>query len=646
VLDLTPAERKRSDAEHRVGMLERALAEAEGRLRDYLEVSSDWIWETDAALRFTQFSGRLREVSGVDPATLLGRSRAELMASADDPAARLHLADLAARRPFRDYAYPTRTELGTRWFKVSGKPVFGPDGGFRGYRGTGTDLTAEIEARRRAEELHARFAEAMESVPASVLLCDADDRIVMFNSITAGFFPRATRFLVRGGPVIDLIRAQAASGFVPEASGRVEEWLADRMRRHRDPRGFDVVRLYGDGRWVRIIERPTSDGGTIGIRVDVSDLKQHEEALARQSAFLQVTLDSISQGLAAYDGDLRLVAMNRKFVDMLELPDALSHPGSSFQALIRFNAERGEYGPVDAEATVADRVALVRRPEPHCLERMRHDGTVLEVRGHPMPAGGFVTTYTDVTERKRAEQALGEHAKELQRSNAELEQFAYIASHDLQEPLRMVASYCQLLQRRYKGKLDADADEFIGYAVEGAGRMQRMINDLLNYSRVGRRGGQFEPVAMQGVADAVLKNLELAIGDAGATVAIGELPTVQGDRTLLHQLLQNLVGNALKFRRDAPVGIEVSAERDGDVWRFRVADDGIGIEAEYLERIFLIFQRLHERGKYPGTGIGLAVCKKVVEHHGGRIWVESTPGQGSMFFFTLPAPDAPARSPS
>jgi signal transduction histidine kinase len=446
--------------------------------------------------------------------------------------------------------------------------------------------------------------------------------------------------------VIDLIRAQAESGFIPEARGRVEEWIAERMRRHRDPRGFDVVRLYGDGRWIRIIERPTSDGGTIGIRVDVTDLKQHEEALARQSAFLQVTLDSISQGLAAYDADLRLVAMNRKFIDMLELPDALSRPGTSFQALIRFNAERGEYGPVDVEATVADRVALVRRPEPHCLERTRHNGTVVEVRGHPMPTGGFVTTYTDVTERKRAEQALAERAKELQRSNAELEQFAYIASHDLQEPLRMVASYCQLLQRRYKGKLDADADEFIGYAVEGAGRMQRMINDLLNYSRVGRRGGQFEAVAMRDIVDGVLKNLELAIRDAGAAIVVGDLPTVHGDRTLLHQLLQNLVGNALKFRRDAPVRVEVSAERDGDLWRFRVADDGIGIDAEYLERIFLIFQRLHERGKYPGTGIGLAVCKKVVEHHGGRIWVESTPGQGSTFIFTLPAPDAPARSPS
>ena len=201
----------------------------------------------------------------------------------------------------------------------------------------------------------------------------------------------------------------------------------------------------------------------------------------------------------------------------------------------------------------------------------------------------------------------------------------------------MVASYCQLLQRRYKGKLDQDADEFIGYAVEGASRMQRLINDLLTYSRVGRRGGTFKPLALGEVVDLALANLKGAISEAGATVEIGELPTVNGDRTQLALLFQNLMSNAIKFRREEPVRVRIATAREGEHWHVIVEDNGIGIEQEYVERVFLIFQRLHERSKYPGTGIGLAIAKKVVEHHGGRIWIESTPGQGSRFHFTIPA---------
>lgn len=210
----------------------------------------------------------------------------------------------------------------------------------------------------------------------------------------------------------------------------------------------------------------------------------------------------------------------------------------------------------------------------------------------------------------------------------------------------MVASYCQLLQRRYQGKLDQDADEFIGYAVEGAGRMQRLINDLLSYSRVGRRGNAFEPLAMSEVVRAALANLRSAIAESGARVEVGELPIVEGDRTLLAQLFQNLVGNAIKFRREEPVVVRIGAEpeAEGSMWRVTVEDNGIGIDPAYADRVFLIFQRLHDRGKYPGTGIGLAIAKKVVEYHGGRIWIDSAPGRGSRFNFTLPAADTPEKT--
>jgi light-regulated signal transduction histidine kinase (bacteriophytochrome) len=295
----------------------------------------------------------------------------------------------------------------------------------------------------------------------------------------------------------------------------IDDWITQRVARHRAA-NTDVVGALPDGRWIQVIERPTTDGGVIGIRVNISELKQKEAELEETTRQLE------------------------------------------------------------------------------------------------------------------------EHGRELKRSNTELEQFAYVASHDLQEPLRMVGSYCQLLKRRYAGKLDGDADEFIEFAVEGANRMQRLINDLLNYSRVGRRGEAFQALPAGDLVKIALGNLQAAIADGGATVEVGELPQVVGDRTLLAQLFQNLIGNAIKFRRDEPPVVRIAAVVDGGFAEFTVEDNGIGIEREYVDKVFLIFQRLHDRDKYAGTGIGLAIVKKVVEYHGGKIWIESEPGQGSRFQFTLP----------
>jgi signal transduction histidine kinase len=225
----------------------------------------------------------------------------------------------------------------------------------------------------------------------------------------------------------------------------------------------------------------------------------------------------------------------------------------------------------------------------------------------------------------------------LQRSNTEFEQLAYVASHDMQEPLRKIASYLQLLSQRYQGQLDADADEFIGYAVDGAKRMQALINDLLAFSRVGTKAKPFAPADCGLIVKTALADLQFAIEDAGARVDVGDLPMVLGDATQLSQLFRNLISNAIKFRRDEPPVVRVTSERAEAFWRFTVGDNGIGIAAEYFERIFVIFQRLHGRSQYAGTGIGLAICKKIVERHGGQIEVRSVEGEGSEFAFTLPA---------
>jgi len=247
-------------------------------------------------------------------------------------------------------------------------------------------------------------------------------------------------------------------------------------------------------------------------------------------------------------------------------------------------------------------------------------------------------------QRQRAEEDLARKVEELARSNRDLEQFAYVASHDLQEPLRMVAAYTQLLAERYRGKLDENADKYIGYAVEGALRMQTLILDLLAFSRVGRT----EPGRKNGDCNVALKialaNLQTAIGESGAVITHDELPSVAVDQSQLLQLFQNLVGNAIKFRAaEAPV-IRVSAEKQDSSWLFSVADNGIGIAPQYQDKVFVIFQRLHTREEYAGNGVGLAICKKIAEYHGGRIWVESEPGCGATFHFTLPVrPDEQAK---
>lgn len=327
--------------------------------------------------------------------------------------------------------------------------------------------------------------------------------------------------------------------------------------------------------------------------------------------------------LSAGSGISERVLQSGKPVWSTDLTNLKAYPGAEvaleagLQSCLAFPVLSGQEVVGVLEFYSAD----AAEPDGHLLEAMAAVGTQL---------GRAV-------ERERSLAALTRQAQELARSNADLEQFAYVASHDLQEPLRMVASYTQLLARRYRGRLDADADDFINYAVDGANRMQTLIGDLLTFSRVNTKGEEAAPVACDLVLERALGNLKHAIGESRAVVTRDALPTLRGDPAQMTQLFQNLIGNAVKFRGAETPRVHVSARRQGDEWLLSVSDNGIGIEPQFADRIFVIFQRLHRKEQYPGTGIGLAICKRIVERHGGRIWVESEPGRGATFHFTAPA---------
>jgi signal transduction histidine kinase len=268
-------------------------------------------------------------------------------------------------------------------------------------------------------------------------------------------------------------------------------------------------------------------------------------------------------------------------------------------------------------------------------DKLQRRENQLEESNHQLE-NSLIELGQEIEERRKTEDELKRFTQQLENSNQELEQFAYVASHDLQEPLRVVAGYLQLLERRYKGRLDSDADEFIAFAVDAAKRMQNLINDLLAYSRIGRKIRPFEATDASRIVAEAKRNLAMLIEETKAEVVAGELPQIWGDAAQLVLVFQNLISNGIKFHSDVSPRIDINAKDCGEMWEFSVRDNGIGIDPQYSKRIFLIFQRLHTREEYPGTGIGLAICQKIVEYHGGKIWVESEEGKGTTFHFTLP----------
>lgn len=491
------------------------------------------------------------------------------------------------------------------------------------------DRTRELDL---SEQRHRRN---LDIVHEGVVTAAMDGRIAYANRAATEMFGAGAAGLV-GRPVASLfpVRTAELEGVLTRVregdpgntlAAERHEWRATRNGATEFPASvaFGHTVVAGDSHLVLTIADESP-------REAVAAAKLREEAARASEARVRRLLDSNIIGIFFWDLQGRITGANDAFLQTIGYTRAELDAGAvDWLALTPL-----EYAARDSHA-----IEEIRRTgtwTAYEKEYIRKDGTRV-----PVLLGGAafegdksngVCFAVDLTHRKEVEE-------NLRRSNVELERFAYVASHDLQEPLRMVHSYVQLLAERYRGKLDEDADEFIGFAVDGAARMQRLIEDLLTFSRVGSKGGEFASVDIGDVLRDTLVGLRLAIEETRAEVTAELLPTATVDRRQIAQVFQNLLGNALKFRdpaADRPPRIRVSAQRDGAAWVFCVRDNGIGIDPQYYERIFVIFQRLHGRADYPGTGMGLAICQKIVERHGGRIWVESAPGKGSAFFFTIP----------
>ncbi|MBB5495978.1 PAS domain S-box protein [Paraburkholderia sp. MM5384-R2] len=495
-----------------------------------------------------------------------------------------------------------------------------------------TNPEIELEPYKQLSGLtHELFRQVVEAAPNAMVMADRDGRIVLVNAQTEKLF----------GYSRDELLGNGVDKLVPErfrsAHSGYRRTFYDDLKSRPMGIGRDLFALRKDGSEfpVEIGLNPVTTNEGVFVLAAVVDITERRRLEER---FRQV-VEAAPNAMVMVEREGRIVLVNAQTEKLFGYAREELF-GRTIETLVPARFRAGHHG---YRAAYFDDLKPRSMGTGRDLYGLRKDGSEfpVEIGLNPVRTSEEVfvlAAIVDITERKRAEQELVRRTEELARSNQDLEQFAYVASHDLQEPLRAVAGPLQLLQRRYQGQLDARADEFIAHAVDGAIRMQTLIDDLLAYSRVGRSEAARQLTECGKALDRALKSLSVGLQESGAMISRADLPTVIANPTQLTLLFQNLVGNALKFRHsDRPAQIDIDAVRQGDDWVISVKDNGIGIDPQYFERIFLIFQRLHSRVEYPGTGIGLALCKRIVGQHGGRIWVESAPGSGTTFFFTLNA---------
>ncbi len=498
------------------------------------------------------------------------------------------------------------------------------------------DITERKQAQEALRQSEEKYRSYIDNAPDGIFVADAQGRYVEANRAACQITGYSEEELLTMS-VLDLVP--------PEAQEEARKHFAQVKRTGKASGEFSFIKRDGSRGYWAVEAVQLSETRFLGFVKDITARREAEEDRRRLRDFLVSTLNALSAHIAVLDAEGTIVAVNeawRRFADENHLGWRDYGVGRNYLAVCDAALGQASQGAQRAQQGIRD--VMDGRREQFWMEYPCHGPEerrwfmMRVTRFRSDDGSSVVVAHESITERKEAEQKIKRYAADLERSNEELEQFAYVISHDLREPVRMVQSYLDLLKRRYQGQLDQKADKFIDYAVDSAERMQEMIRALLNLSRVETRGKDLTPTDVEVILDRTLKALRRAIEEDDAEVTHDRLPTVQADAAQLGQVFQNLIANALKFRReDVPPRIHISAERQDDEWLFSVTDNGIGIDPEQADRIFQIFQRLHTEEEYPGLGVGLALCKRIVERHGGRIWAEPGPGVGTTFYFTLPA---------
>ena len=489
-----------------------------------------------------------------------------------------------------------------KWVRTIARPIL-ESGKVTRVRGIFQDITERKTIEASLKENEERFRTLYENATIGLYRTTPDGQILLCN-------PALLHML--GYESLEELsqRNLEAEGYEP---GYERSEFRQKIESQGEVRGFESAWTKQDGSTVYVRESAKAirgaDGKMLYYEGTVEDITEHKRAEQKIEDLARFPLENPNPVMRVTN-DGQLIYANP--------------PSRCLQEM--WKCEIGNFLPDDWRKLISESVTSGSGQE----RDIQCNEVVYSIIVVPLTGASYVNLYgRDITKRTQTE-------GELKRSNTELEQFAYVASHDLQEPLRAIAGMVQLLQKHYQGKLGERADEYIQHTVEATERMQKLINDLLAYSRVDRFGNQFEQTNIEKVLDTALANLQVAIWESSAIITHDPLPTLTADGSHLAQVFQNLIGNSIKFRREQPPRIHIGAHEEENIWRFEVRDNGIGIEPQYYQRIFGVFQRLHTRHDYPGTGIGLSLCKKIVERHGGNIWVESEVGQGTSFYFTLP----------
>jgi signal transduction histidine kinase len=531
-----------------------------------------------------------------------------------------------------------------RWLLISETQT--SDGGCVQTRADITQMKErEADLLRLSRDLHSRnamFDILLDNMPQGLCLFDADQKVVFANHRYADIYGLESEYIRPGTSLKEILEARVATGIYGSTHG--EQFVRDGLASFRQ-KVSQVLSLV-DGRSIAVVRLPMPDGSLVSTHEDITERERLNARLATQNVHFDAALGNMLQGLAMYDADQRLIICNRRYIEMYRLSADIVKPGVRLADVMKHSAEIGNFSEEEAKRILAERSDPTKLRTRKTFKQYLRDGRAIDVVSEPMPDGGTIATCLDVTETEKTAQQMREYTFRLERSNRELQDFAYVASHDLQEPLRKIEAFGDRLFTRYGKDLPDDGRMFLDRMQNAAARMRRLINDLLDYSRVTTKGKPFVRVALDDVLAGVLSDLQIRIEESGSVITADPLPSIDGDATQMRQLIQNILANALKFRK-ADVAPQISIKctvgghdefygMGGPRIRIEIADNGIGFDNRYKEQIFTIFQRLHGRLEYEGTGVGLATVRKIVERHHGTIDADGRPGEGATFVIELP----------